>query len=69
MAEAVRALLVERLGVLRSPSCAAARSMSRKVDAGQLTDRRASASVSQALGRCPVHNSTLVNAVDAYRLP
>lgn len=41
----------------------------RRVVTGQLTDRQASAVVSQALGHCPVHSSTLVNAMDAYCLP
>lgn len=41
----------------------------RRVVTGQLTDRQASAIVSQALGHCPVLNSTLVNAMDVYCLP
>ena len=41
----------------------------RRVISGQLTDRQASAIVSQALGHCPVHSSTPVNATDAYCLP
>ncbi len=41
----------------------------RQVVSGQLTDRQASAIVAQALGHSQVHDSTLVNAVDAYCLP
>jgi len=41
----------------------------RRVVTGQLTDRQASAIVSQALGHYPVHSSTLVNAMDVYCLP
>ena len=41
----------------------------RLVVGDQLTDRQTSAIVSQALGRSEVHDSTLVNAVDAYCLP
>lgn len=41
----------------------------RRVGNGQLSDRQASAIVSRALGHCPVHDSSLVNAVEAYCLP
>ncbi len=41
----------------------------RQVVNGQLTDRKASAIVSQALGHCQVHNSTLVMVMNAYCLP
>ena len=41
----------------------------RRVVTGQLTDRQASAIVIQALGGSQVHNSTLVNAMEAYCLP
>ncbi len=41
----------------------------RQVVNGQLTDRQASAVISQALGHSQVHASTLVNAIDAYCLP
>jgi hypothetical protein len=41
----------------------------RRVGDGQLSDRQASAIVSRALGHCPVHDSNLVNAVEAYCLP
>jgi hypothetical protein len=40
-----------------------------KVANGQLTDRQASAIVSQALGAVQVNNSTLVNALEAYCMP
>lgn len=41
----------------------------RQVVSGQLTDRQTSAIVGEALGHSQVHDSTLVNAVDAYCLP
>lgn len=41
----------------------------RQIANGQLTDRQASAVISQALGHSQVHASTWVNAVDAYCLP
>lgn len=41
----------------------------RRVVSGRVTDRQVSAIVSQALGQCQVHNSTLFNAMDAYCLP
>lgn len=41
----------------------------RQVLNGQLTDRQASAIVSQALGHTQVRDSTMVNAIDAYCLP
>lgn len=41
----------------------------RRVANGQLTNRQASAIISQALGHAKVHDSTLVNAIDAYCVP
>lgn len=41
----------------------------RQVVNGQLTDRQASAVISQSLGHRQAHSSTLVNAVDAYCAP
>lgn len=41
----------------------------RRVGDGQLSDRQASAIISRALGQCPMHDSSLVNAVEAYCLP
>jgi len=41
----------------------------RLVVGDELTDRQTSAIVSQALGHSQVHDSTLVNAADAYCLP
>jgi hypothetical protein len=41
----------------------------RQVANGELSDRQASAIISQALGHAEVHDSTLVIAIDAYCLP
>jgi hypothetical protein len=40
-----------------------------RVSNGRLTDRQASAIISEALGHCYVRDSTLVNAVEAYCAP
>lgn len=40
-----------------------------RVSNGQLSDRQASAIISRALGHCQVHDSSLVNAVEAYCAP
>jgi hypothetical protein len=41
----------------------------RRVSNGQLSDRQASAITGRALGLCQVHDSNLVNAVEAYCAP